>query len=470
VIRESANPGAAVDESDKAAPGRTLFGHPRGLFVLAGTEVWDRISFQGMQSLLVLYMVDQLLLPGHIEHIAGFHAFRGAVQYFTGPLSIRALATQTFGIYVSLVYLTPILGGIIGDRVLGRRNTVVLGGLSMAAGHFFLAFDASFLVGLALLICGAGLLRGNLQPQVGELYDPQDRRRAVAFQVYGWAINVGAFLAPIITGTLAKYAGWHFGFGFAGIGMIVGLIVYLGGGSLLPKREAVTIVDSPTAPKLGPQEWRAIAFLVALMPVSALFWIAQSQIWNTYNLWVSDDIDMHFFGWEMPIPWLQSLDAAPLVLIPVVLAFWHWQAQRGREPDEFTKAAIGCFIFGLAMWWLGFSNLAADANGRAPLAWAAMFHLVSNLGWVYFAPTMVAIYSRLAPPSLNATMIGVYTLSVSLGSFISGRMGSLYERVTPYTFWTLHAAIVGLGGGLLLVFGYGVRRSARVAAISTDRI
>ena len=438
----------------------TLFGHPRGVFVLAGTEVWDRISFQGMQALLVLYMVNQLLLPGHIEHVLGFASFRAYVESLTGPLSIKALATQTFGLYVSLLYLMPIFGGIIGDRVLGRRNTVVLGGLMMTLGHFLLAFDASFLIALAFLIAGAGLFRGNLQPQVGELYDVKDKRRDEAFQIYALGLNLGAFLAPLITGSLAKYVGWHFGFGFAGVGMLIGLAVYLGGGRFLPKREAVTIVDSPAAPKLGRQDWYAIAFLIALALVSTLFWIAQSQIWNTYNLWVSDYVDMHIFGWEMPIPFLQAVDAAPVVLIPLVLMYWRWQAQRGREPGEFVKAAIGCFIFALGTWWLGFAYVAADAHGRTPLAWLAVFHLVSNLGWVYFVPTVIAIFSRLAPPTLNATMYGVYTLSVSLGGFVSGRLGGLYEKVSPYTFWSIHAAIVAVGGVLILLLGVVARRGA----------
>lgn len=445
---------------------RTLFGHPRGLFVLAGTEVWDRISFQGMQAMLTLYMGEQLLLPGHIERIVGFQSFRHVVEQITGPLSVKALAAQTFGLYVGLAYLTPLLGGVIGDRLLGRRNTIVLGGLLMTAGHFSMAFDASFLLALLFLIVGAGLFRGNLQPQVGELYDAQDRRRVVAFQVYGLAINLGAFLAPIITSTLAKYYGWHVGFGFAGVGMLVGVIVYLAGGKSLPKRRAPRATGAPRE-RLDAQAWRAIFFLVALMPVSALFWAAQSQIWNTYNFWVRDHIDMHVFGWEMPVPWLQSLDAAPLVLIPLVLGFWHWQARRGREPDEFVKAAIGCFIFGLGIWWLGFAGVAADAHGKAPLLWAVVFHLVSNLGWVYYAPTVVALYSRLAPPSVGATMIGVNTLSVSLGTMVSGRLGGLYETVTPFQFWSIHAGLVALGGVLMLLFGMAARRSAGLAAAAT---
>ncbi|HUO92000.1 MAG TPA: peptide MFS transporter [Rhizomicrobium sp.] len=449
----------------EAGQERTLFGHPRGVFVLAGTEVWDRISLQGMQALLVLYMVKALLLPGHIEHVLGFAGYRGFVEHFTGPLSIDALATQTFGFYVSLVYVMPLVGGVIGDRLLGRRNTVIIGGLMMSAGHLLLTFDASFLIAIALLILGAGLFRGNLTPQMGELYDVKDRRRDEAFQIYAMALNIGAFLGPLITASLATYVGWHVGFGFAGVGMLIGLAVYIGGSGSLPKREALKLVEDPAAPKLGRDDWRALVFLFALAPVSTLFWIAQSQIWNTYNLWVKDHVDMHIFGWEMPIPFLQSIDAAPVVLIPLVLAFWRWQASRGREPGDFVKAALGCVIFGAATWWLGFAYVAADAHGRAPIWWLAVFHLVSNLGWVYFAPTVIAIYSRLAPPSLNATMYGVYTLSVAFGAFISGRLGSLYENVSSYEFWTIHAAIVIAGGAIILFFGLVARRMPRARPV-----
>jgi POT family proton-dependent oligopeptide transporter len=198
----------ANDASATADP-RQIFGHPRGLVVLAGTELWDRISFHGMQALLVLYMVGQLFLPGHIETIVGFKTFRALIEGITGPLSVQALASQIFGIYVGLVYFTPVLGGVLGDRVLGRSRTVTLGALLMTAGHFCMAFDQSFLLAMLLLILGAGCLRGNLMPQVAELYSQEDRRRAVAFQLYGSMINLGAFIAPVVTGALGQAYGWH---------------------------------------------------------------------------------------------------------------------------------------------------------------------------------------------------------------------------------------------------------------------
>ena len=189
------------------APRRSLRSHPAGLWVLAGTEFWDRVSFHGMQALLVLYMVGTLLLPGHVEHVAGFASFRAGVEAITGPLSVTALAAQLFGLYVGLIYFTPVVGGWIGDRVTGRRIAVSSGALLMTAGHVGLAFDKTFLLALLLLIAGAGLLRGNLAAQVKALYADGDPREADAFQLYYVGINVGAFVAPLVTGALATVYG-----------------------------------------------------------------------------------------------------------------------------------------------------------------------------------------------------------------------------------------------------------------------
>jgi POT family proton-dependent oligopeptide transporter len=443
-----------------AGRGGRTFGHPRGLLYIAGTELWDRISFHGMQALLVLYMVEQLLLPGHVEHVVGFGALRTAIEFATGPLSAQALAFQIFGLYVGLVYFTPVFGGALGDRVLGRVRTITLGALLMTAGHFCLAFDQSFLLALLFLISGAGCLRGNLSPQVGELYAKDDRRRTTAFQIYGAMINAGAFIAPIVTGQLAKSYSWHFGFAFAGFGMLVGLAIYLSGRPYLPP-------DPPqaarlAAPPLTPGERRIVRYLIAMLPVAMLFWIAQSQIWNTYNIWVRDHLNLTFGTWTMPVPWLQSLDGlAPFVCLPPMVMLWRWQAKRGREPNEFTKMAIGCWIFGASTLLLAAASAMAGATGRASILWAVAFHFASNIGWIFFAPTTTALVSRAAPDKINATMIGAYSLAVFAGSVISGRLGSLYERWPPSEFWLLHAAIVSVGGVLVLAFGALMRPALR---------
>ncbi len=443
---------------EPAPAGAVLFGHPRGLVVLAGTELWERISFHGMQALLVLYMVGQLFVPGHIEHIAGFAGFRAAIEHVTGPLSIQALASQIFGLYVGLVYFTPVLGGALGDRWLGRRAAVTLGALLMTAGHFCMAFDQSFLLAMLFLILGAGIFRGNLVPQVGELYSRDDARRDTAFQLYYSMVNLGAFIAPVLTGWLAQTFTWHVGFAFAGFGMLLGLIIYLIG-----QRWVVPVAPKAArgvkTPLTAAERGRVLA-LLALVPVAALFWIAQSQVWNTYNLWVRDHVQLQIGGFHVPVPWLQALDGlAPFICLPPMLIFWRWQAARGREPNPLVKAGIGCLIFGLATLWLAGAGLVTDASGRSPLLWAVAFHLGSNLGWLYFSPIMAALFTRVAPPQVSATLVGVNLFSTFIGSVVSGRLGGLYEAISPAAFWTLHAALVGLGGLIFLAIAWRFGRA-----------
>jgi POT family proton-dependent oligopeptide transporter len=330
----------------------------------------------------------------------------------------------------------------------------------MTAGHFCMAFDAAFLPAMGLLILGAGLFRGNLSPQLGELYTREDGRRDMAFQIYGAAVNLGAFIAPLATGALGQAFGWHVGFAFAGFGMLLGLLLYLAGGRWVGLTAArAARAPRPVHPPLKPGDGRIIAHLLAMIPISALFWIAQSQVWNTYNLWVRDHVSLTFGGWTMPIPWLQSLDGlSPFLLLPPLLLFWRWRDRRGAAVDEPGRIAIGCFIFSGATLWLAGAALASGSDGRAPLWWAVVFHLTSNAGWLFFAPTLNALYSRLAPPAVNATLMGCNTLSVFLGTLISGRLGGLYESLSAAEFWGLHAALVGLGGVAMLVIGARLRR------------
>jgi proton-dependent oligopeptide transporter, POT family len=437
-------------------PAATVFGHPRAIATIAGTELWERISFHGMLALLTLYLAGELFQPGHIEHIVGFGAARAAIESVTGKLSVEALATQVAALYIGFVYFTPVFGGFLGDRVLGRTRAVALGALLMTAGHFCMAFEQSFLLALLLLILGAGTLRGNLAPQLGELYPKEDRRRGVAFQLYGSAINLGAFIAPLVTGELQKDANWHVAFGFAGVGMLIGLVVYLAGARDLPKETR----HAPDAPRVAMtrEEKRAIVYLLILIPVASLFWIAQTQVWNTYNLWVRDHVQLQFGSWTMPIPWLQSLDGlAPFLWLPVVLALWRWQAARGREPDDLTKIALGCFIFAASTLWLAAASY-VGGTGRASVLWSVAFHLGSNVGWVFFAPTIIGLFARAAPRRVNATMVGTYYLATFIGSNVSGRLGGLYETISPTTFWTLHAGLCGLGGVLFLLCRAFMRR------------
>ncbi|MES2755009.1 MAG: peptide MFS transporter [Pseudomonadota bacterium] len=436
---------------------RRLRDHPRGLWVLAGTELWDRISYHGMQALLVLYMAGELLLPGHVENIGGFAGYRAAVEVVTGPLSVQALAAQTFGLYTAFIYFTPVIGGWIGDRWTGRRVAVAGGALLMTAGHFALALEATFLVALLLLILGAGLLRGNLSAQVKSLYADGDPREADAFQLYYVAINLGAFIAPIVTGALAAIYGWHFAFGFAGFGMLIGLVVYLVGQRHLPADAAR--VAAVARSRLTTEERRRLWGLAIVWVFLIGFWIAQSQVWNVYNLWVRDHLDLAVGGFVVPVPWLQALDGlAPVLTLPLFLALWRRQAARGSEPDDVGKLAIGCTIFALGVLWLAAAQWVSGTDDRAPLLWAVAFHLITNVGWLYVAPIAVALFAAKSPAGLRGTLLGVNLLSLFFASIVSGRIGGFYETLPPADFWLLHAAIVGGSGLGLAVLARPLRR------------
>ena len=200
--------------------------------------------------------------------------------------------------------------------------------------------------------------------------------------------------------------------------------------------------------------------LLALMPLIGTFWVSQSQVWNTYNLWVRDHLELAVWGFQVPVPWLQSLDGlAPFLTLPPMLWFWRWQAGRGREPDEFGKLAIGCFLFAGSTLWLALGQFVTDDHGRTPLLWAVVFHFASNLGWLYVSPTTSALYNRAAPSSVTATVMAFTQIAVSFGTLTSGRLGGLYEVLSPLAFWSLHAAITAAGGVAILLFAMAFRRT-----------
>jgi POT family proton-dependent oligopeptide transporter len=400
-----------------------------------------------MLALLTLYLAEQLLLPGHVEKIVGFPAFRATIEAVTGPLSVQALASQIFGLYIGFIYFTPIFGGYVGDRLIGRRNAVMLGAVLMTGGHLAMAFDQSFLLALLLLILGAGFLRGNLIAQVGRLYASGDPRLASGLQIYVAMINTGGFIAPIITGLLAQIWGWHFGFGFAGFGMLVGLATYVLGAKYVPADPPRREVRE--TPPLTRAEWRTIGFLIALLPALTLYWIVNSQQWNVYNIWTRDHVDMVMFGWQMPIAWIQSLAGIICVaLVPPVLALWDWQQRTGRAFSDMGKMAFGCAIMALFTLLDGAASWIFGAQAKIPLAWVVMDNFGESFGYLWVVPVAIAFFTRMAPKPVNAMMVGVYYLSIFAGSLISGRLGSLYELVSPAAFWGVHAAIVATAGAI----------------------
>ena len=434
---------------------REFMGHPIGLYYLSFSEAWERFSYYGMQTLLVLYMTQTLLHPGHVERIALFASFRRLLDS-GGTLDIIALSSAIFGLYTSMVYLTPIGGGMLADKVLGKRRTVILGALLMAAGHFLMAFDVSFLFALLLLILGVGCFKGNIASQVGALYAPEDNRRADAFQVYYIGINAGVIISPLICGTLGEKVGWHWGFGAAGVGMLIGLAIYLSGRRHLPSDAAVA-AEAGGAPAQRPpmtaRQKQALVLLIALIPVLAVASLGNQELYNAYLVWANDAYDFQLFGVRLPTTFLASLDAATGVATLVgVVAFWRWCARRWREPDEIVKLAIGCAISAGAFVVLALAARHEAVTGIKIGLWVALvIHMVNGIGFANVFPVSLALYARAAPPQFSATMIGVYYLFLFLANLLVGVIGGWLDKMPPLAFWGLHAGLVLAAGVVFLI-------------------
>lgn len=428
-----------------------FFGHPKGLFYLAFTEAWERFSYYGMTALLVLYMVNQVLLPGHVENIVGFAGFRSALESVVGPLSPLALASQMFGLYTGFVYFTPVLGGMIADRWIGQRNAVVIGALAMSAGHIAMAFDQTFLVALLLLVIGSGFLKGNISAQVGALYPQEDEaRRTRGFAIFSIAINFGAVCGPLLCGFLAQYYGWHYGFGVAAIFMFGGLLTYLSGYRHLPVK-----VDRRSQPsdRLTSADWRIIRVLIVIMLITVFQSISYYQLANVFQIWVQEDVDLSFGSVTIPVAWYQSIDPLVSILaVPLLFALWQMQASRRGEPDDLGKMGIGA-------WLAATSNLVlvvAIASSRGALInplWPALYCTGLGVAFLYYWPTLLALVSRAAPAKANATMMGIAFLTLFISNNIIGWIGRFYEQMSPTSFWVMHAAIAATGGVLILLFG-----------------
>jgi proton-dependent oligopeptide transporter, POT family len=428
---------------------RSFLGHPRGLGYIAFAEAWERFSYYGMQALLVLYMINRLLHPGHVEHIAGFIPFRHLIESLRGPLDIQPLASTIFGLYTGLVYLTPIAGGLIADRWLGRTRTITIGALLMSAGHFLMAFDVTFLLALTCLLCGVGCFKGNLASQVGGLYATGDNRRADAFQIYYIFINGGVIAAPLIAGTLGEVYGWHWGFGAAGVGMLIGLTIYLLGRKYLPPDSPVVeMVDQAKKTKLTRRDKLAIVALLILLPFLTIAVIPNQQIFNAYLVWAQDHADLIFFGKKMPTTWLITLDSIVSVsFLFIAVIFWRLWSKKFREPVEITKISIGSFIAVTGMLSLAMgAAIAASSGGKVAISWLIGFHVLNSAGFANVFPVSLALYARVAPAAVSATIIGIYYLAFFAANNLVGWIGGLLEKMPATQFWLLHAALAGIAG------------------------
>jgi len=433
-----------------------LFGHPRGLTYLFTTEMWERFSYYGMRALLVLYMVKHLLQPEHAQDIIGLTALRSVYEAVFGPLGVQPFSSHIYGLYTMLVYFTPLIGGLMADRLLGQRRMVVIGAALMAVGHFMMAFENLFLLALFVLILGNGAFKPNISTQVGTLYAPGDPRRDRAFSIFYVGINVGAFFSPLICGTLGEELGWHYGFGAAGVGMTIGLCIYLYATRTLPPDVRSRVEAAGPPQPLSSDEWRAIiAIIILVLPVT-FFWATYEQQGNTIALWADDYTDrtINLLVWsgQIPVTWFQAFNPFMIfAFTPFVLMLWRRQAARGREPSSVAKMAYGCFGVTVANLIMVAAAISAG-GGKASWLWLLLYFAIITIGELYISPTSLSLVTKVAPARTVSLMMGVWLATSFTGNFAAGYLGSFWSSMAKGSFFLMIAAVAGVAGLVILCF------------------
>jgi POT family proton-dependent oligopeptide transporter len=443
----------------------TLFGHPKGLYVLFLTEMWERMSYYGMRALLTLYMVDYLLIkPGAEGDIVGYSAIKLGLENIFGSLSVQAMSSQIYGLYTGLVFFTPLFGGILADKILGERRSVILGGVLMSIGHFLMASESLFFIALFFLILGNGAFKPNISTQVGGLYAEGDPRRDRAFTIFYMGINLGAFLSPLICGTLGQVYGWHYGFAAAGIGMLVGLVVYIFGQKYL---EGVAILNKESKDKsaerpLTRAEWQKVWALIGLCALNIVFWGVYEQQGNTMQLWADQNTDWHLIpglSWEIPSTWFQSFNPLFIfMLAPLLDLFWAWQSRRKKEPSSVTKMALGCCLLGIAFIVMIFGAKSIGGS-KGSVWWLLSCTFVLTLGELYLSPIGLSLVSKVAPRRMVSMMMGMWFLSSFFGNYLSGYIGTYYEQMSKENFFMLLSGLGFIAGISIWTFNRPLKRA-----------
>jgi len=406
---------------------------PPGLAILFFTQMWEIFSYYGMRTLLVYYMTKQLL--------------------FSQPH-----ASMVYGVYVATFYFTPIVGGVISDRWLGRRRSVIIGAAIMALGHFLMASGPLLYVALAAIAVGNGLFLPSLPSQIDDLYAHDDPRRGSAYNFYYVGINVGGLLAPLVCGTLGELYGWHWGFGAAGVGMLLGLCIYTFGARWLPPERPKTRDVAPAAAVPKHAMRQRILTLAAIALCVMVFRGAYEQSGNTIALWADVGLDRTAGAFTIPMTWFQALN--PLLVIfltPLLVALWTRQATRGGEPAPAKKMAMGAFAVALAFVLLGVVDM--SSGGHAHWVWLALFFLLFTIGELFVLPIGLGLFARLAPAGYAATSIAAWYLASFGGNLLAGALGILWSDIAHATFFALMAGVAATAGILLRSLDTAVTRA-----------
>jgi POT family proton-dependent oligopeptide transporter len=406
--------------------------------VLFLTQTWAEFSYFGLQAMLVYYMTQQLELP-------------------------QAQASMIYGTYGACAFFSPFFGGIISDRWLGRTRSVVLGGLMMMFGHFAMAFESLLFPALALVALGNGLFIPPLAVQVARLYKDGDARRDQAFSAYYMGINLGGFTAPLLCGWLGETYGWHWGFALAGVGMLVGLVVYLGFRSHVPPEEPRAAAAAAQRTPLSATDRKSIMTLLGVMAVVVLFRIAYEQSGNTIALWVSDRTDRSLGGWLIPATWFQSINPLIIILLtPFLMAHWRRRKEAGHEPNLFRRMALGCALAGLASIVMIAAAYAYNANGVVSALWVVGYFVLLTLGELLVLPIGLSLFGNLSPVQIASMMMGAWYIAKFIGSLAAGFIGTLWLTIPAELFFAIGAVSTFLAA--LILFWMGRARSGLSAS------
>jgi POT family proton-dependent oligopeptide transporter len=487
--------------------GKEYFGHPAGLFVLFMAEMWERMSYYGMRALLTLYMIKYLMAdPERMARVLGFDTLKYILETGFGPLEVQPFASHIYGLYTGFVYLSPYFGGILADRVWGRRRSVYVGGALMAVGHFLMAFENLFIPALFFLILGNGAFKPNISTQVGSLYPEGDNRRDGAFTIFYMGINLGAFFSPFLSKNLAvaicEWMGitdpgvpWHLGFALAGFGMIIGIIMYHLGRTLLPPENLsslapekerngilwktvggllgamagfILILMIPMTFKIiliaaivagvvwsikqvsGEMDRKKVAALVTLCMGTVFFWAIFEQQGNTLQIWADDKADWARLGLQPEN--YQSLNPLFIFMFaPLLDMWWNFWGARGKKTSSVRKMAMGCFLIGAAFLIIPLaSNFITVDKTLTNLFWLTLVTLIVTMGELYLSPIGLSFVTKLAPARFMSMMMGMWLASSFLGNYLAGLLGTFYNSMSQNSFFMMFA-ILGCGIGVFFL-------------------
>jgi POT family proton-dependent oligopeptide transporter len=422
---------------------KEFFGHPRGLFVLFFTEMWERFSYYGMRAILVLYLVSQT----------------DATNAGLGWANESALAL--YGWYTMLVYVASIPGGWLADKFFGQKKSVLYGGILLVLGHSILAIEQmwAFYSGLSLIIAGVGMLKPNISTMVGGLYKPGDIRRDKGFTIFYIGINLGAFLSSLIVGYVGEVMGWHYGFGLAGIGMTLGLIQYVLGqkylkdvGNYLGSSTDEAEIEAMNRPLTKIEKDRVVVLFLSFFLV-IVFWGAFEQAGGLMNIYAMENTNRMLFGLEVPASWFQSLNAMFIIFLgTTVAAYWAKRKLRGKLSTSLFKMIIGLIIMGTGFFFMSAASAEFETTGSSAMYWLVLAYLFHTVGELCISPVALSYITKLAPLKYASLMMGVYFAMTGFGNKLAGLLGESASTYGEFTIFTGIAVFCVAFGMVVLLF------------------